>query len=140
MKLLMFELKKLFRSAGFVYLCVGILILNLLSCIFTPSFVESDGYIENYESSIAYVIRVAERNLLEYEATVGDENYIVRYQRDVIDRYTNLLDNGVSPEEVRGWNEFFENKEWEKKPETEREDEQKTEEVLLEKAEENENQ
>ncbi|MBQ8257923.1 MAG: hypothetical protein IJY97_00025 [Clostridia bacterium] len=110
MKLLKYEVKKLFRSAGFVYLCVGILILNLLSCIFTPSFVESDGYIENYESNIAYVIRVAERNLLEYEATVGDENYIVCYQRDVIDRYTNLLDNGVSPEEVRGWNEFFENR------------------------------
>ena len=110
MKLLKYEAKKLFRSAGFVYLCVGMLILNLLSCFFIPSFAESDGYIEKYESNIAYVIRVAERNLLEYEATVGDENYIVCYQRDVIDRYTNLLDNGVKPKKVRGWNEFFKNR------------------------------
>jgi len=109
MKLLRFESKKLFRSAGFAYLCVGMLIVNLLCCIFTPSFTASDGYIDNYKSNIAYVVRVAERNLLEYEATVGEENYIVRYQRDVIDRYTNLIDNGVNPEEVRGWNEFFEN-------------------------------
>lgn len=110
MKLLKFETKKLFRSAGFVYLCVGMLILNLLSCIFMPSFTESDGYIDNYESNIAYVIRVAERNLLEYESTSSAENYIVRYQHDVIDRYTALLDNGVKPENVRGWNEFFENR------------------------------
>ncbi len=110
MKLLKFESRKLFRSAGFVYLCVGMLILNLLFCIFMPSFTESDGYIENYESNIAYVIRVAERNLLEYEATASEDNYIVRYQRDVIDRYTSLINNGVKPESVRGWNEFFENR------------------------------
>lgn len=113
MKLLNFESKKVFRSAGFVYLCVGMLILNLLFCIFadipSPTEAEIEEYIANYESDISYVIRVAERNLLEYEATVGGENYIVRYQRDIIGRYTNLLEKEVKPAAARGWNEFFEN-------------------------------
>lgn len=109
MKPLSFEAKKLFRSAGFVYLCIGLLVIDMLLCIMMPSFTGNDEYIESYEGNINYVIRVAERNLLEYEATAGKDNYIVRYQRDIIARYGDLLKKGVKPERVRGWNEFFDN-------------------------------
>lgn len=110
MKFLSFERKKLFRSIGFVYLCAALLALNFVFCLFgelkTP---ENDTYIANYEDNIAYVIRVAERNLLEYEAISGGEHYMTRYQRDVIERYSELLESSYRPESVRGWNEFFDN-------------------------------
>lgn len=111
MKLFCFEGKKLFRSLGFKYLFSALLILNFLFCLLGELYSpESDEYITGYEDNISYVIRVAERNLLEYEATTEGDHYMIRYQRDVIGHYSKLLEGGVRPVKVQGWNEFFDNK------------------------------
>ena len=111
MKLFRFEVRKLTRFVGFKYLCAALLILNFLFCLFGNLYSPTnDEYITEYEDNIGYVIRVAERNLLEYEALSDAEHYMIRYQRDVIKHYSDLLDSGVRPEKARGWNEFFDNK------------------------------
>ena len=111
MKLFCFEVKKLFRSIGFKYFFAALLIINFLFCLLGELYSpENDEYITSYEGNISYVIRVAERNLLEYEATTEGDHYMIRYQRDVIKHYTNLLEDGVCPVKVQGWNEFFDNK------------------------------
>lgn len=111
MKLFAFELKKLFRSAGFRYLCIGLLILNLAVCLFgniaSPSAEEQQAHIDGYESNLAYIIRVAELNKAEYEITAGKESYLVKYQQEVIERYSDLVDAKVQPTQIQGWNEFF---------------------------------
>ena len=111
MKLFAFELKKLIRSVGFRYLCIGLLILNLAVCLFgnisSPSAEEQQAHIEGYESNLAYIIRVAELNKAEYEITAGKDSYLVKYQQEVIDRYSNLVDAKVQPTAIQGWNEFF---------------------------------
>ena len=111
MKLFAFELKKLFRSVGFRYLCIGLLILNLTVCLFgniaSPSTDEQQAHIDGYEPNLAYIIRVAELNKAEYEITAGKDSYLVKYQQEVIDRYSNLVDAEVQPTQIKGWNEFF---------------------------------
>ena len=111
MKLFAFELKKLFRSVGFRYLCIGLLILNLAVCLFgniaSPSVAEQQAHIDGYESNLAYIIRVAELNKAEYEITAGKDSYLVKYQQEVIDRYSDLVDAKVQPTQIQGWNEFF---------------------------------
>ncbi len=111
MKLFAFELKKLFRSVGFRYLCIGLLILNLTVCLFgniaSPSTDEQQAHIDGYESNLAYIIRVAEINKAEYEITAGKDSYLVKYQQEVIDRYSDLVDAEVQPTQTQGWNEFF---------------------------------
>ncbi len=111
MKLFRFEAQKLIRSTGFRYLCAAVLILNFLFCLFGNLYSpENDEYITKYEENIGYVIRVAERNLLEYEALSDAEHYMIRYQREVIKHYSDLLGSGVRPEKILGWNGFFDNK------------------------------
>ena len=111
MRLFAFELKKLFRSVGFRYLCIGLLILNIAACLFgnitSPSADEQQEHIDSYESNLSYIIRVAELNKAEYEITAGKESYLVKYQQEVIDRYSNLVDAKVQPTAIQGWNEYF---------------------------------
>ena len=111
MKLFVFELKKLLRSIGFRYLCIGLLILNLAVCLFgniaSPGADEQQTHIDSYESNLSYIIRVAGINKAEYEITAGKESYLVKYQQEVIDRYSNLVDAKVQPTAIQGWNEFF---------------------------------
>ena len=111
MRLLLFESKKILRLPGVRFLLIGVLVLNLMFCIFysipSPTQTEQESYISGYEESIRYVIRLAELNATEYEASVGADNFTVRYQQDVAKRYSKLLDAGVMPSAVQGWNEFF---------------------------------
>ncbi len=111
MKLFTFELKKLFRSTGIRYLCIGLLILNLAVCLFgniaSPSVEEQQAHIDGYESNLEYIIRVAEINKAEYEITAGKGSYLVKYQQEVIDLYSKLVDGKVQPTAIQGWNEFF---------------------------------
>lgn len=111
MKLFAFELKKLFRSAGFRYLCIGLLILNFAVCLFggieSPSADEQQVHIDGYETNLAYIIRVAEINKAEYEITAGKDSYLVKYQQEVIDRYSTLVGAKAQPVQTQGWNEFF---------------------------------
>ena len=111
MRLLLFESKKILRLPGIRFLLIGVLVLNLLFCIFysipSPTQTEQESYISGYEESIRYVIRLAKLNATEYEASVGANNFNVRYQQDVAKRYSKLLDAGVMPSAVQGWNEFF---------------------------------
>ena len=111
MRLLLFESKKILRLPGVRFLLIGVLVLNLVFCIFSsipsPTQAEQETYISGYEESIRYVIRLAELHATEYEASVGADNFNVRYQQDVAKRYSKLLDAGVMPSTVQGWNEFF---------------------------------
>lgn len=111
MKGLAFEWKKLFRLGGFKNLCNALLTVCFLLVLFgeiTPMESQTQAeHIANYDANISYVIRVAERNRLEYAYTSGNDSYIVRYQDDVIGLYSSLVEKGVSPEEVSGWNEYF---------------------------------
>ena len=111
MRLLLFESKKFLRLPGVRFLLIGVLVLILMFCIFysipSPTQTEQESYISGYEESIRYVIRLAELNATEYEASVGADNFNVRYQQDVAKRYSKLLDAGVMPSAVQGWNEFF---------------------------------
>ena len=111
MRLLLFESKKILRLPGVRFLLIGVLVLNLMFCIFysipSPTQTEQESYISGYEESIRYVIRLAELNATEYEASVGADNFNVRYQQDVAKRYSKLLDAGVMPSAVQGWNEFL---------------------------------
>ena len=94
MRLLLFESKKILRLPGIRFLLIGVLMLNLMFCIFysipSPTQTEQEYYIIGYEESIRYVIRLAELNATEYEASVGADNFNVRYQQDVAKRYSKL--------------------------------------------------
>lgn len=111
MKLFVFELKKLFRQGGFKKLCIALSVVCFLLVFFgTVAQTEPSAqmeHIRNYDANISYVVRVAERNRLEYAYNAGEDSYIVRYQEDVIALYSSLIEKGVQPEEVSGWNEYF---------------------------------
>lgn len=111
MKMLTFEWKKLIRSSGFKNLCIAIAVICFL-LIFLAEIPETEPqkqqeHISNYNANIAYTVRVAERNRMDYTYTSGNESYIVKYQEDIIEIYSSLLEKGVKPEETVGWNEFF---------------------------------
>jgi|GEM_PF-1412585 len=110
MKALSFEIKKLLRTTGFKYICVLLVAFNFFYCIIapleTPSATEKEDHIGNYRSDIEYVVRTAKRNKTDYEA-FGKDSYLVRYQQDIIDRYSYLAKSDIRPEGVTGWDEFF---------------------------------
>ncbi len=111
MKLFLFECKKLLRIRGYRKLCVGLLALcvvwALLGNAVEPSEEDKQAYRDSYGDEIAYVIRLAENNKLDYTHTAGEDSYIVRYQDDLIERYSALAEQGVAPREVTGWDAFF---------------------------------
>ena len=45
--------------------------------------------------------------LFKRYASGSKENYLVKYQQEVIDRYSDLVDEKVQPTQIKGWNEFF---------------------------------
>ena len=111
MKTFLFEHKKLWRSTGFLKLCLVFLTINLafvlLGGVTEPTFPEKQTHLENYEGNISRVVRVAQRNLAEYQASVGENSYVARYQEDVIEHYSALLEQKVSPTWIVGWDAFF---------------------------------
>lgn len=111
MKLLRFECKKLLSASGFCRLCVGLIALcfvfALLGNVSEPTEEQKQAYRDAYGGEIAYVIRLAENNKADYTYTAGEDSYIVRYQNDLIERYSALLDRGVAPQSVLGWDAFF---------------------------------
>ncbi len=108
MRLLRFELKKLFASRGVWLLIIAFLTASTLLCLFSGSLTEgskpTEEYIASYESGIQYVIRVAKLNLADFSAS--GSAYILDYQENVIDLYTALLDKGTAPEVIKGYDEF----------------------------------
>ncbi len=108
MRLLRFELKKLFASRAVWLLIIAFLTASTLLCLFSGSLTEgskpTEEYIASYESGIQYVIRVAKLNLADFSAS--GSAYILDYQENVIDLYTALLDKGAAPEAIKGYDEF----------------------------------
>lgn len=111
MKLFWFECKKLLRIRGYRKLCVGLLALcfvwALLGNAVEPNEKDKQAYRDAYGGEIAYVIRLAENNKLDYTYTAGEDSYIVRYQDDLIEHYSALIEQGVVPHAVTGWDAFF---------------------------------
>ena len=111
MKLFAFEWKKLSRIGGFPKLCILLFALCFLFALAgevqEPTDGEKQAYRDAYGGEIAYVIRLAENNKLDYAYTAGEDSYIVRYQEDLIRLYSDLKEQGVAPRAVNGWDAFF---------------------------------
>lgn len=108
MKLLRYELKKLFSSKGILFLVTVVLLVNALLCYLSSSGVDKkrsdEQYIAGYRSDIERVIRLAERNIADLSG--GGDSFIVRYQKKVIENYTAILGSGQIPERISGFDEY----------------------------------
>ena len=108
MKLLRYELKKLFSSKGILFLVTVILIGNAVLCYLSPSGVDKkrsdEEYIARYRSDIERVIRLAERNIADLSG--GGDSFVIRYQKKVIEKYTAILGSGQIPERISGFDEY----------------------------------
>lgn len=108
MKLLRYELKKLFSSKGILLLVTVLLLVNAVLCYLSPSGVDKkrsdEEYIAGYRSDIERVIRLAERNIADLSG--GGDSFIVRYQKRVIEKYTAILGSGQIPERISGFDEY----------------------------------
>ena len=110
MKLLRYELKKLFSSKGILFLVTVVLLVNALLCYLSPSGVDKkrsdEQYIAGYRSDIERVIRLAERNIADLSG--GGDSFVIRYQKKVIENYTAILGSGQIPERISGFDEYVE--------------------------------
>lgn len=108
MKLLRYELKKLFSSKGILFLVTVVLLVNALLCYLSPSGVDKkrsdEQYIAGYRSDIERVIRLAERNIADLSG--GGDSFVIRYQKKVIENYTAILGSGQIPERISGFDEY----------------------------------
>lgn len=108
MKLLRYELKKLFSSKGILFLVTVLLLVNALLCYLSPSGVDKkrsdEQYIASYRSDIERVIRLAERNIADFSG--GGDSFVIRYQKKVIENYTAILGSGQIPERISGFDEY----------------------------------
>ena len=108
MKLLRYELKKLFSSKGILFLVTVVLLVNALLCYPSPSGVDKkrsdEQYIAGYRSDIERVIRLAERNIADLSG--GGDSFVIRYQKKVIEKYTAILGSGQIPERISGFDEY----------------------------------
>ena len=108
MKLLRYELKKLFSSKGILFLTAALLLANAVLCFLSPSGVENsrteEEYIAGYRNDIERVIRLAERNIADLSG--GGDSFVVRYQKKVIEKYTTILGSGQIPERIRGFDAY----------------------------------
>ncbi len=108
MKLLRYELKKLFSSKGILFLVTVVLLVNALLCYLSPSSVDKkrsdEQYIAGYRSDIERVIRLAERNIADLSG--GGDSFVIRYQKKVIENYTAILGSGQIPERISGFDEY----------------------------------
>ncbi|MEA4832300.1 MAG: hypothetical protein VB118_06760 [Oscillospiraceae bacterium] len=90
MRIVGFELKKLFREKMAVCLFIGCLILNFILCLLvTPKLDNNIGineYAANYNKDINAVISNAEKHLLSLSDT-GSNNYLIEYQKQIIKKY-----------------------------------------------------
>ena len=77
MKLLRYELKKLFSSKGILFLVTVLLLVNAL---------------------------LAERNIADLSG--GGDSFVIRYQKKVIENYTAILGSGQIPERISGFDEY----------------------------------
>ena len=108
MKLIGYELKKIFSSKGILLLAVTLLVANAALNFFLPSGTaperSDEEYIAGYRDDIRRVIRLAERNIADLSA--GGDGFVVDYQRKVIEKYTALAESGQTPAPISGWSEY----------------------------------
>ena len=86
MKLLRYELKKLFSSKGILFLVTVLLLVNAVLCYLSPSGVDKkrsdEEYVAGYRSDIERVIRLAERNIADLSGGRGQLCYQVSEKSD----------------------------------------------------------
>ena len=106
MKDMIWELKKLTRTSGFLWLIIVLLASNLCICLIGVKETNiPEEYQSQYFADIEKTVKQAQRNKIDYGR--NGENYLTRYQDDIIDRYGKLLDTGTAPQKIQGWDIFL---------------------------------
>lgn len=105
---ILFELKKIASQRVFVLVAILIVIACAVSSAFYSPPGESvqipNNYGAKYTSDLERAIMYAENNIADYG--IDGENYIVRYNRNVTDLYSNMIQIAV-PENVSGYGELI---------------------------------
>ena len=108
MKMLRYELKKLFSSKGMLLFVIVLFLANATLSFLSPRGTDtersSEAYIAGYRSDIERVIRLAERNIADLSG--GGDSFVIRYQKKVIENYTAILGSGQIPERISGFDEY----------------------------------
>ena len=108
MKMLRYELKKLFSSKGMLLFVIVLLLANATLSFLSPRGTDtersSEAYIAGYRSDIERVVRLAERNIADLSG--GGDSFVIRYQKKVIENYTAILGSGQIPERISGFDEY----------------------------------
>ena len=109
MKMLRYELKKLFSSKGMLIFAIALLLANAVMGFLSPAGVDKkrsdEEYIAGYRSDIERVVRLAERNIADLSE--GGDGFVVRYQKKVIEKYTAILRSGQIPERINGFDAYI---------------------------------
>ena len=108
MKMLRYELKKLFSSKGMLLFVIVLLLANATLSFLSPRGTDtersSEAYIAGYRSDIERVVRLAERNIADLSG--GGDSFVVRYQEKVIEKYMAILRSGQLPRTVEGFDAY----------------------------------
>lgn len=109
MKTVKYELKKLFSSKAMLVMLAALVLASAGVCCLsgnhTSDNIPFDEYRNGYTSDIERVIRRAEQNKVDLSG--GGIGYLVRYQEQVIEKYTAILDGGKLPRTVTGYDEYI---------------------------------
>ena len=109
MKMLRYELKKLFSSKGMLLFVIVLLLANAALSFLSPRGTDTErssgAYIAGYRSDIERVVRLAERNMADLSG--GGDSFVVRYQEKVIEKYTAILRSGQLPRTVEGFDAYI---------------------------------
>ena len=104
-----YEWKKLSHSSAFWGVCLTLLVLHILLCLFIPATTNDSISAEEYRQGLIRIIENAKWNLEDYRL-YGD-GYLVRYQEKIIEIYQRLLDIEFVPMTFKGWDVYFTNSE-----------------------------
>lgn len=104
-----YEWKKLSRSSSFWGVCLTLMVLHILLCLFIPATTTDSISAEEYRQGLIRIIEDAKWNLEDYRL-YGD-GYLVRYQEKIIEIYQRLLDIEFVPMTFKGWDVYFTNSE-----------------------------
>ncbi len=100
---MIYEIKKVFGRKSVAVLLLALLMFGIGSCFFTENIEGSEDYTEKYFADIERVIKTAELN----KSNLIEGSYLYKYQDAVIERYSALLNAGITPSAVAGYDDYI---------------------------------